>query len=103
MKMNEINKRFKQYRILSNITQDELARKSGVSVYTIKNFEGGSDIKLSTLEALLSSLGMTNTISSLIPDVTDRPSYRYMEEKKAVRMRAHKVKASNDWAWGEDR
>lgn len=31
--MKDLNKRFKQYRISLNISQDELSQKSGVSVY----------------------------------------------------------------------
>lgn len=98
--MSELNKRFKQYRISKNITQDELSQKSGVSVYTIKKFENGSDIRVSTLDKLLYSLGKKNVFDELIPDVTDRPSYRVKMNKNKIKQRAYKTKSSTEWEWG---
>ena len=100
--MKELNKRFKQYRISLDITQEELSRKTGVSVYTIKNFERGSDIRVSTLEKLLNALGMKNVFDNLIIDVTDRPSYRAKLEKGLIKQRAHKKQDKpTKWVWGE--
>lgn len=99
--MKELNRRFKEYRISMNITQDDLSQKSGVSVYTIKNFERGSDIRVSTLEKLLNSLGVQNTFDELLPDMTNRPSYRAMKEEGKVKLRAHKTaKKETKWEWG---
>ncbi len=99
--MNELNKRFKQYRIYSEITQEELSQKTGVSIYTIKKFENGADIRISTLDRLLSALGMNNAIDDLIPDVTDRPSYRANKVKGNVKQRVRKSKKETTWTWGE--
>lgn len=98
--MKELNRRFKEYRISMDITQDELSQISGVSVYTIKNFERGSDIKVSTLEKLLKSLGIKNVFDELIPDMTDRPSYRAKEAEGKVKQRAHKAQKETEWKWG---
>lgn len=98
--MNELNKRFKQYRISLNLTQEELSQKSGVSVYTIKKFENGSDIRVSTLDKLLYSLGKKNVFDELLPDVTNRPSYRAKMNNK-IKQRAYKTKSSAEWKWGD--
>lgn len=99
--MKELNKRFKQYRVSLDISQEELSQKSGVSVYTIKNFERGSDIKVSTLEKLLNPLGIKDFSNELIPDITDRPSYRSKQYK--TKQRAHKVKEKETkWEWGKE-
>lgn len=37
--MNEINRRFKQYRLHLNMSQKDLSLKSGVSLRTIINFK----------------------------------------------------------------
>lgn len=97
--MKELNRRFKEYRISLNITQEEMSQKSGVSVFTIKNFERGSDIKVSTLERLLQVFGMNNLIDNLIPDETDRPSYRALQAKNKTKKRAHKHIKQTNWKW----
>ena len=99
--MKDLNRRFKQLRISTNITQEELSQLSGISVYTIKNFERGSDIKVSTLEKLLEPLGMKNIFDNLIPDMQDRPSYRALEAQNKTKKRAHKIKEKTNWTWGE--
>lgn len=98
--MNELNKRFKQYRVSLNVTQDELSQKSGVSVYTIKKFENGSDIRVSTLDKLLYSLGKKNVFDELLPDMTNRPSYRVKMNNNKIKQRAYKTKTSIEWKWG---
>lgn len=98
--MNELNKRFKQYRVSLNVTQDELSQKSGVSVYTIKKFENGSDIRVSTLDKLLYSLDKKNVFDELLPDMTNRPSYRAKMNNNKIKQRAYKTKTSTEWKWG---
>ena len=98
--MNELNRRFKQYRISTNTTQEELSEKSGVSVYTIKKFENGSDIRISTLNKLLNSLGLINVFDNLIVDVSDRPSYRAKQKKEKMRARTIKNNDNSKWKWG---
>lgn len=36
-----LGKRFKDYRIGSNLTQKQVSEKAGVSIITIRNFENG--------------------------------------------------------------
>lgn len=99
--MEEINNRFRQYRISLNITQEKLSQISGVSVYTIKKFENGSDIKMKTFAKLLSALDINNAINEIIPDVTERPSYKAKYETGQTRKRAHNTKTEMEWKWGE--
>jgi len=48
-----------QYREKQNLTQDELAEKSGVSVRTIQRIEAGGSIKGHTLKVIASALSVT--------------------------------------------
>ena len=100
-KMNELSKRFKQFRIYCELTQEDLSQRSGVSIYTIKKFENGADIRISTLDKLLKVLGMNDAIDNLIPDMRDRPSFRFEEEKGQIRQRVRKSKEKTTWSWGE--
>lgn len=99
--MNELSRRFRLLRISLDITQNDLSQMTGVSLATIKRFENGSDIKVSTLSKLLSQLGMNNVIEGLIPDMSDRPSYRARLEEDKVRKRVRKTKKVQKWEWGE--
>ena len=99
--MNELNRRFKELRISMEITQRELSSKSGVSERCIINFENGSDIKVSSLTKMLEALGMNDAINELIPDMTNRPSYRAKLEAGKTRKRVRKSKMKSSWTWGD--
>lgn len=49
------------YREKQNMTQDELAEKSGVSVRTIQRVEAGANLKGHTLKALAQALNISTT------------------------------------------
>ena len=96
----EISLRFKQTRIDSSITREELSDKAMVSVGTIARFESGKDIGLKNLVKLLMTLNMYGHIDELIPDPFDRPSYHMPNYN--VRKRASKIKKRSDWKWGDE-
>ena len=97
----ELSNRFKQYRIACQITQEELADKSMVSLSTIKRFENGEDIGLSKLIRLMESLDLIGNFEILIPDQSNRPSYYLDRTKPRQRARKKTVKKS-DWKWGDE-
>lgn len=90
-----------QYRIACQITQEELADKSMVSLSTIKRFENGEDIGLSKLIRLMESLDLIGNFEILIPDQSNRPSYYLDRTKPRQRARKKTVKKS-DWKWGDE-
>ena len=97
----ELSNRFKKYRIACQITQEELADKSMVSLSTIKRFENGEDIGLSKLIRLMESLDLIGNFEILIPDQSNRPSYYLDRTKPRQRARKKTVKKS-DWKWGDE-
>lgn len=97
----ELSNRFKQYRISCQLTQEELADKSMVSLSTIKRFEKGEDIGLSKLIRLMESLDLIGNLDILIPDQSDRPSYYLDRAKPRQRARKKSVKRT-DWKWGDE-
>ena len=98
--LNELSARFKQNRIDSSITREELADRAMVSVSTISRFESGNDISLKNLIKLMMALNMFNGINEFIPDVFDRPSYHV--ENVVIRKRAVRKKKKTDWVWGDE-
>ena len=99
--LKELSVRFKQTRIDSSVTREELADKAMVSVGTIARFESGNDISLKNVIKLMKALDLGDRFEDFIPDVFDRPSYHV--ETNVVRKRATKSRKKNDWQWGDER
>ena len=67
-----LGERFKALRLRKNITQQELADATLLSLNTIKALESGSG-KLSTIIAVLRELGALDQLDSFIPETTVSP------------------------------
>ena len=63
--------RYKLYRKALHISQRQLHKKTGVSLFTISSFENGKGqgISLSHLLSLLNALDLGSTFLELIPDI----------------------------------
>ena len=100
--MNEISHRLKEYRISSNLTQEELADKAMISVSTIKRLEKGEDISFYKLISILKALNIESNLEMLVPDPDNSP-LRHVEgttERKRVRK---KKNVTSDWKWGDEK
>lgn len=69
--ISELGGRFKEYRIFSRLTQKEVAKKSGVSIFTISQFEKGEagNIGFGTILSLLRSIGFLAEAEKLLPGI----------------------------------
>ena len=103
--LKDLGIRLKNYRISLNLTQQELAEKSGVSLRSVGRFENGNDIQLSNLFKLLKAMALSDSIVEMIPDMTKRPSY-YIDSDRQ-RKRAHRVNIDpehiSSWKWGDEK
>ena len=81
--------RFKEYRLRCNLTQKEVAERSGVGLTTIHKFENGSagNLSLSTFVLLLKVVGQLNSLDKLLPEFPPSPYLVRRDEKKAQRIR----------------
>ncbi len=81
--------RFKEYRLRCNLTQKEVAERSGVGLTTIHKFENGSagNLSLSTFVLLLKVVGQINSLDKLLPELPPSPYLVRRDEKKAQRIR----------------
>ena len=80
--------RFKDYRLLLNLSQGDLAKASGVSVSTIHKFETGTitNMNINNLIALLRQVGLLDRFDDLIPEQPDNP-YLTTRDYKQQRVR----------------
>ena len=68
----QLGNRLKDLRLRHNITQQELAEATRLSVTTIKNLESGNG-KLSAIIAVLRELGAIDQLENFIPKVQISP------------------------------
>lgn len=85
-----LGKRFKDYRIASNLTQQEVADHSGVSVLTIRNFENGriGNVTLKTFIELLRTIGAMDGLYDVLPEIPISPyELKKIQQGKRKRVR----------------
>ncbi|MGM9688367.1 MAG: helix-turn-helix domain-containing protein [Alloprevotella sp.] len=84
--------RFKDYRLRCNLTQKEVAERSGVGLTTIHKFENGSALNLSlaTFLLLLKVVGQINELDGLLPELPESPYLMRRNDRKAQRIRHSK-------------
>ena len=70
-----LGSRFREYRLRCNLTQREVAEKSGIGMTTIHKFESGcaNNISLGTFLLLLKVVGRINALEELLPDLPPSP------------------------------
>ena len=90
---NRIGVKMKTVRLKQNMSQDELADKSGVSISTIKRMEDGEVKTLESLIRILRTLGKLDIFIPLVEEEQLSPNEYYELASKAnkhVRKRASK-------------
>ena len=87
--ISELGGRFRDYRLFSNLTQREVAEKSGVSVFTISQFEKGEarNIGLGTVLSLLRSIGFLGEVEKVLPPLPPLPIRVKKSQEKRERVR----------------
>lgn len=65
----ELGLRFKEYRLACRLTQQEVADKAGVSLFTVRAFEGGkaANITMGSFMGLLRAIGYLEEMDKLLP------------------------------------
>ena len=89
----EFGKRFKDYRIACNMTQQEVSDKSGISVVTIRKFENEQlfDIKMTTFIALLKAINFAQGLDEVLPEIPVSP-YELLKIQQGKRKRVRHEK-----------
>lgn len=92
--VKEIGKRLKQIRLNKNISQEELAKKSGLDRTTISRMESGRAATLLTLIQVLRALGRLNILDIFLEEPEISPlnllKIQVSKRKKASSSRVNK-------------
>ena len=102
---NRIGVKIKTVRLKQNMSQDELADKSGVSISTIKRMEDGEVKTLESLIRILRTLGKLDIFIPLVEEEQLSPNEYYELTNKAnkhKRKRAskgHKIENKEESEW----
>ena len=88
----ELGKKIKTYRIMKELSQEDLSDKTGISKRSISRLEQGESIQMDNLFKILIALDLGDNIDLLVPDQTRRPSY-YLENPDSGPQRVRKKKS----------
>ena len=89
--LQRLGGRIRDYRIRMEMTQGELADKSGVSMGTVVRIEQGKAVSTLLLITLLRTLGVLENLETLLPELGISPiQLRKMQGRKVQRIRHKK-------------
>jgi transcriptional regulator with XRE-family HTH domain len=99
--IKELGQKIKLYRIMKEMSQQDLEDKTGISKRSISRMEQGESVQLENLFKILLALGLGENIELLVPDQTKRPSF-YLEKSDNRPKRVRKKTEKNDFKWGDE-
>ena len=99
--IKELGQKIKTYRIMNEMSQQDLEDKSGVSKRSISRLEQGETVQVDNLFKIIIALGLGDNIELLVPDQTKRPSY-YLKTSENKPQRVRKKTQKNDFKWGDE-
>ncbi len=101
----EIGHRLQRERLAQNLTQADLADRSGIGLRTLAKAEGGKVTTIATLIATLRGLGVLNQLDQFLPPPSPSPvqlaKWKGKQRKRASQPRGNKNKTGDAWSWGE--
>lgn len=83
--VREMGERMKGQRINKRMTQQELAEKAGVSMFTIAQIERGKSVSLSMLVAVMRVLRLLDNLELLLPAPQLSPVALLKQQERVVR------------------
>ena len=99
--IKELGQKIKSYRILNDMSQQDLEDKSGVSKRSISRLEQGESVQVDNLFKIIIALGLGDNIDLLVPEQTKRPSY-YLEKSEDRPKRVRKKSVKKEFKWGDE-
>lgn len=99
--IRELGQKIKIYRVMKEMSQQDLEDKTGVSKRSISRLEQGESVQLENLFRILLALDLGENIDLLVPDQTKRPSF-YLEKSESKNKRVRKKTEKKDFKWGDE-
>ena len=88
----EIGKRLKEYRLKRRLSQQELAGRAGVSLFTVAKIEAGKPVSISMLLPVMRVLRLLDNLELLLPEIGISPiEMLKLKGKTPRRIRAKKT------------
>lgn len=80
--IQELGKRYAQYRKRLKLTQKQVSEHSGLSIYTISCFENGTQtgLTIASFIKLLRAIDYVDEISKLLPPLCESPRELYLKQ-----------------------
>lgn len=100
--IRELGKKIKLYRIMKEMTQQDLVDRTGISKRSISRLEQGESVNVDILFKVLLALDLGDNIEQLVPDQTKRPSY-YLEDSNSIPKRVRKKTEKKRFKWGDEK
>lgn len=99
--LEEIGVRLKDLRIAACYTQSDLAKKSGISVSSIRRIESGQSVQFDNILSVMKALNILSRMEISIPVQKASPMQQIkgVQKKKAYRKPTKQSKTT--WEWGE--
>lgn len=89
--LQRLGGRIRDYRMRMEMTQGELAEKSGLSMGSVVRLERGDAVSVLLLISILRTLGVLENLETLLPELGISPiQMRKMQGKKVQRVRHKK-------------
>ena len=99
--IKELGQKIKTYRIMKEMSQQDLEDKTGVSKRSISRLEQGESVQVDNLFKILLALELGDNIELLVPDQTKRPSV-YLEKTADKPKRVRKKIKKSEFKWGDE-
>ena len=99
--IRELGQKIKTYRIMKEMSQQDLEDKTGVSKRSISRLEQGESVQVDNLFKILLALDLGENIELLVPDQTKRPS-SYLEKIDNKPKRVRKKREKSVFKWGDE-
>ena len=99
--IRELGQKIKTYRIMKELSQQDLEDKTGVSKRSISRLEQGESVQVDNLFKILLALDLGDSIELLVPDQTKRPSF-YLDKTDNKPKRVRKKTEKNEFKWGDE-
>jgi transcriptional regulator with XRE-family HTH domain len=71
--VEEIGKRVKAYRMRKKLTQQQLAERAGISIFSVAQIENGKSVSLGILLSVLRVLRLLDNLELLLPEIGISP------------------------------
>jgi transcriptional regulator with XRE-family HTH domain len=105
--LEEIGRRLAKQRLSISKSQAELASECGLARRTIQYAEAGKPVQSESLVKIMRSLGLLETLDTLLPDQGPRPmdmlKLNSKERKRVAKKRGQQnIHGKDEWQWGDE-